>query len=176
MLARHKDIMFLLDVPVYLKNDGIAGLYFNANIAPPIANWSTSVTIPVLPPITVGAGVSAGADMNFIINFGKQDMVMAIDAAAYAKAWAGVDILVCEFCVGALAKFTANGTIKISEPASISGGACASLTMFGSFCGGSLDVTAGVDAKFSTANGVDISLKWSPCGDPATKQDMSCEF
>lgn len=176
VLARHKDIMFLLDVPVYLKNDGIAGLYFNANIAPPIANWSTSVTIPVLPPITVGAGVSAGADMNFIINFGKQDMVMAIDAAAYAKAWAGVDILVCDFCVGALARFTANGTIKISEPASISGGACASLTMFGSFCGGSLDVTAGVDAQFSTANGVDISLQWSPCGAPATKQDMSCEF
>jgi hypothetical protein len=176
VLNRHQDLMYLLDVPVYLKNDGIAGLYINANIAPPIANWSKSLTIPVLPPITIGAGISAGADMNFLLNFGSSAYVMTIDAAAYAKAWAGVDILVCEFCVGALARFTANGTLQIAPQAQASLGACASLTMFGSFCGGEMDLTAGIEASMSTQNGFDISLQWEPCGGPASKEDMSCEF
>jgi hypothetical protein len=176
VLKRHKDIMFLLDVPEYLKQDGIAGIYCNANFSPPAANWSHSVTIPILPPITVGAGVALGADLNYLLNFGSSAMVMQIQAAAYAKAWAGVDILVCEFCVGALAKFIGSGTLVIAPTASASLEACASFTMFGSFCGGELDVTAGCKMDMSTNGGVNFDLIWSPCGGPAKKSEMSCEF
>ena len=39
--------MYLADVPDYLINDGIGGIYFNANVAPSIANWSASIDLLV---------------------------------------------------------------------------------------------------------------------------------
>jgi hypothetical protein len=48
--------------------------------------------------------------------------------------------------------------------------------MFGSFCGGELDVTAGCKMDMSTNGGVNFDLIWSPCGGPAKKSEMSCEF
>lgn len=173
VLKRHKDIMYLLDVPKYLKDDGIAGIYINANMAPGFANWSVSIPVPLF---SVGMGVQAGADLNFLVNFGASASVLAIQAAAYAKAYVGVQVVVCDMCIGALARFTANGTLQFAPQASLAMDACASFTMFGDFCGASFEETIGCAISMSTLAGLDLAVQWSPCGGPASKEDTSCDF
>ncbi|MCB0819258.1 MAG: carboxypeptidase regulatory-like domain-containing protein, partial [Bacteroidetes bacterium] len=173
VIKRHKDIMYLLDVPDYLKNDGIAGIYINANLAPNFANWSISIPVPLF---SIGMGVQAGADLNFLVNFGSSASVMAIQAAAYARAYAGVQVLVCEMCIGAMARFIANGTLQFAPQASLAMDACASFTMFGDFCGASFDETIGCQISMSTNSGLDLDVQWSPCGGTANKKDTSCDF
>jgi hypothetical protein len=68
---------------------------------------------------------------------------MAIQAAAYAKAYVGVQVVVCTLCIGALARFTASGTLQFAPQASLALDACASFTMFGDFCGASIEETIG---------------------------------
>ena len=50
--------------------------------------------------------------MNFLLNFGPIT-VMMLEAAAYAKAWAGVDVLICSLCIGAMAQFIVDGTLQL---------------------------------------------------------------
>lgn len=173
VIKRHKDIMYLLDVPDYLKNDGIAGIYINANLAPNFANWSISIPVPLF---SIGMGVQAGADLNFLVNFGSSASVLAIQAAAYARAYVGVQVVVCEMCIGALARFTANGTLQFAPQASLAMDACASFTMFGDFCGASFEETIGCEISMSTNTGLDLDVQWSPCGGTANKKDTSCDF
>ncbi|MEX1187687.1 MAG: carboxypeptidase-like regulatory domain-containing protein, partial [Bacteroidia bacterium] len=173
VLKRHKDIMYLLDVPQYLKDDGIAGIYINANLAPNFANWSVSIPVPLF---SVGMGVQAGADLNFLVNFGSSASVMAIQAAAYAKAYVGVQVVVCTLCIGALARFMASGTLQFAPQASLALDACASFTMFGDFCGASIEETIGCSISMSTNTGLDLDVQWSPCGGSASKDDTSCDF
>lgn len=172
VIDRHANIMYLADVPDYLINDGIGGIYFNANVAPSIANWSASIDLLVF---AVGMGVNAGADMNFLLNFGPTT-VMMLEAAAYAKAWAGVDVLICSLCIGAMAQFIVDGTLQLTPTVEADLGACASFTMFGDFCGYSMEETIGCDVEYSTSSGFDFDMQWSPCGGTANKLNTSCDF
>ena len=173
VIKRHEEIMFLLGVPEYIKVDGIKGVYINANAAPDIANWSISVPVPLF---SVGFGVNAGVDFSFLLNFGNTTSVMAIDAAAYAKAWAGVQVLACTFCVGAMADFMVNGTLQFAPKVEASFNACASFTVFGEFCGVEASKTIGCRAKAASNSGLDLSVQWSACGGQANKKDASCDF
>lgn len=173
VLSRHKDIMYLVDIPKYLKDDGIKGVYINANAAPPAANWSVSVPVPLF---SVGFGVNAGVDFSFLLNFGSSTSVLAIDAAAYARAYAGVQVLACTFCVGALAQFVVNGELTFAPQSSISLNGCASFTLFGEFCGVEASKTIGCKVKATDSGGLDLNVQWFPCGGTATKKDASCDF
>lgn len=173
VLGRHKEIMFLLDVPEHLKNDGIAGIYINANMAPGAANWSVSIPVPLF---SIGMGVSAGVDLNFLINFGATEKAMSIEAAAYAKAWAGVQVVVCNLCIGAMAQFIATGKLTFAPNAALDLGACASFTMFGDFCGASFSETIGCTIDMSTNTGLNFAVQWEPCNGSATKKETSCEL
>lgn len=175
VIDRHKEIMFLLGVPQYIIKDGIKGVYINANAAPEFANWSVSVPVPLF---SVGFGVNAGVDFSFLLNFGSSASVLAIDAAAYAKAWAGVQVLACTFCVGAMAQFMVNGTFQFAPQAKAVFDACASFTVFGEFCGVEASKTIGARVKATSGNGMDIDVQWSACGSggQANKRDTSCDF
>lgn len=173
VISRHKDIMYLIDVPEYLKVDGIKGVYINANAAPPAANWSISVPVPLF---SVGFGVNAGVDFSFLLNFGNSASVLAISAAAYARAYAGVQVLACTFCVGALAQFMVGGTLTFAPQSSISLDGCASFTVFGEFCGVEASKTIGCIVNATDSGGLDLNVQWSPCGGAASKKDASCDF
>jgi hypothetical protein len=178
VINRHKNIMNLLDVPEYLKNDGIRGVYMNANASPPILNWSVSVPLPLF---SVGYGVNMGADLSFLMNFGPNDKVMALDVGAYARAWAGVNVLmVCEMCIGAMGVFTVSGQATIAPQASVEAKGCASFSLFGSFCGASAEKTIGCDVEIKStyggSTGFDADVRWSPCGGAAKKIGMDCDF
>jgi len=174
VIKRHSDIMYLLGVPEYLNVDGIKGVYINANAAPPIANWSVNVPLPLF---SVGFGVNAGVDFNFLLNFGNTTSIMAIEAAAYAKAWAGVQVLACTFCVGALATFLVDGKLTFAPQMKAEFNTCASFTVFGEFCTVEASKSIGCRAKASSSNGLDIELQWSACGGKdADKMDASCDF
>jgi hypothetical protein len=173
VISRHKEIMFLLDVPEYLKNDGIAGIYINANMAPGAANWSVSIPVPLF---SIGMGVSAGVDLNFLINFGASEKAMSIEAAAYAKAWAGVQVVVCELCIGAMAQFIATGKLTFAPNAALDLGACASFTMFGDFCGASFSETIGCTIDMNSNTGLNFAVQWEPCSGSASKKDTSCDL
>jgi len=178
VINRHKNIMNLLDVPQYIKNDGIRGVYMNANASPPVLNWSVSVPLPLF---SVGFGVNVGADLNFLMNFGPDDKVMAVDVGAYAKAWAGVNVLmVCQMCVGAMGVFQVGGVATIGPQASVKATGCASFSLFGSFCGAPAEKTIGCDIKIESTygekTGFEADVIWSPCGSAANKIGMDCNF
>lgn len=178
VISRHQNIMNLLDVPDYLKNDGIRGVYMNANAAPPILNWNVSVPVPLF---TVGFGVNVGADLNFLMNFGPDDKVMSMSVGAYARAWAGVNVLmVCQMCVGALGVFEVTGTATIAPTASVKAEGCASFTAGGTFCGASAEKTIGCDilieSTYGGGTGFDADVRWSPCGKAASKFNVGCDF
>jgi len=173
VLKRHQQIMYLGQVPDYIQNAGISGVYINANASPSFANWSVSVPLPAF---SVGFGVSAGVDFNFLTQFSSAASVMTMDAVAYAKAWAGVDVLVCSYCVGALAQFLVNGTLTFAPKADLSFNACSSFTLFGDFCGVETSKDIGCHISASASNGLDIDVQWSACGGAASKKASSCDF
>ncbi|MFN4123203.1 MAG: carboxypeptidase regulatory-like domain-containing protein [Flavobacteriales bacterium] len=176
VIKRHEDIMFLIGVPDYLKTDGIKGVYINANASPEIFNWSVSVPLPLF---SVGFGVGAGVDFSFLLHFGTAQSVLNIQAAAYAKAYAGVQVLACTFCVGAMAQFMVDGTFQFAPSVQATLNGCGSFSMMGSFCGveASKDIACTVRANSATNSKLDIGLQWSSCSGPSTtKNEIDCDF
>ena len=100
---------------------------------------------------------------------------MMLEAAAYAKAWAG-DVLICSLCIGAMAQFIVDGNLQLYSHSGSRSGSMRLLTTFGDFCGHSMEETIGCDVEYSTSSGFDFDMQEPPCGGTANKLNTSCDF